>query len=121
MELVDESEFRYLQGTGQDVEDLRQATVPLENLTTDSGAVAAANTWRLTPGSLKNQLELWTKLGGYQLVWSASKDFQVDAGVEMTGTFLDAVNDVITSLRNHGTPVRAQIFEGNKTIVILEG
>lgn len=78
-------------------------------------------TWVLHKGSTRLQLREWAKKGGYQLVWNATRDYQIDAGAEFTGDFLAVFSSVINSLRETGTPIKAQIYGGNKVIVIREG
>lgn len=77
--------------------------------------------WQLQKGSLRAQLREWAALGGYQIVWSAIKDYQIDASATFTGNFLDVFTSVMHSLRQTGTPIKAQIYTGNKVIVIREG
>lgn len=74
--------------------------------------------WELVPGRIKVQIEKWGTTAGYQVIWDASKDFEIGVNAAFNGTFRKAVHNVVESLRESGANVQAKIYEANRVLVI---
>jgi hypothetical protein len=74
--------------------------------------------WELDPsdGSVRNALNKWVKLAGWQLNWDAPFDFPVGMYARLEGTLEDAISGVAQSLRTTENPVRVTLFEGNRVV-----
>jgi hypothetical protein len=75
-------------------------------------------TWEIKPGSLKTQLTEWANKAQWQIVWTASTDYQLQARAEIQDSFTAAVTQVIQSMRNNGAPLRAYIYRGNRVVLV---
>ena len=81
--------------------------------------VQPAPTWILTAGNTVGQeLQAWAKKAGWKVVWNMSKDWSVPASTSFPGDFKAAASGVIQTLAANGALVRAQFFDGNKTMVV---
>jgi hypothetical protein len=74
--------------------------------------------WDLTPGRIKTQIEKWSVKAGYQVIWEASRDYEIGVNARFTGPFRQAVHGVVESLREAGANIHAKIYEANKVLVI---
>lgn len=81
--------------------------------------VQPAPTWILTAGNtVGHELQAWAKKAGWKVVWNMSKDWSVPASTAFPGDFKAAASGVIQTLAANGALVRAQFFDGNKTMVV---
>ncbi len=76
------------------------------------------NTFKLIPGSLREQMQAWAVNEGYQFHWRSDYDIIVDFPGDFDGTLYDAITDVITALQREGASIRATIYDRSKIIVI---
>ncbi|CAN7779799.1 toxin co-regulated pilus biosynthesis Q family protein [Cupriavidus necator] len=84
-----------------------------------AAALPIQQVWSLVAGDTIGQnLRAWADLVGWTVMWTLPKDWVVPGTASFTGSFADAAESVIKTLAENGALVRAQIYEGNKTIVI---
>lgn len=109
--------------------------LPIRPINTSSGALAVPTAttanpqaialpiqqlWTLQAGETIGQsLRVWAEKAHWNVVWSLPRDWVVPSAATFTGSFPDATESVIKTLAANGALVRAQIYEGNKTIVII--
>ena len=74
--------------------------------------------WQLTPGSLHVQLEEWGKRGGYQLVWNADTDLDMQSRASFRGNFIGAVTQLFEGLHAAGFPLRATLYPANNVLEV---
>ena len=119
-------------GTDQSVA-LTQAAVALEKAAqalaqrSDATHPAAASVptkpaepvWTLNKGeSIDQGLQRWAKQASWTVIWDVPKDWVVPNGVQFRGAFADAAANVVRSLNSNGAAVRADVYQGNRTIVV---
>lgn len=76
--------------------------------------------WTLTAGrTIGQELQAWGAKAGWKVIWSMQKDWAVPASTVFTGDFKSAASDVIKNLASNGALVRAQFYDGNKTLVVV--
>ncbi len=73
------------------------------------------STWeiRLSDVTISRALKRWGEQAGYQVVWSAPKDFPVAATASFTTDFQTAVRSVVESLAQTDSPVMAVYYMNN--------
>lgn len=77
------------------------------------------STWTLTAGhTIGKELQAWGEKAGWKIIWNMPKDWTIPSVALFYGDFQTAASDVIKTLAGNGALVRAQFFEGNKTVVI---
>lgn len=75
--------------------------------------------WTLTAGrTVGQELQAWGAKAGWKVIWSMPKDWSIPASTSFTGDFPVAAAEVIKTLATNGALVRAQLYEGNKTMVV---
>lgn len=75
---------------------LKMASVP-----SYSGSLNSVRTWRAVRGdSLKTVLSDWAQDAGVELYWSSEFDYPLDSSVRLKGTFEEAVQNILTGLRD---------------------
>lgn len=83
-------------------------------------ALPIQHLWTLQAGeTIGHSLRAWAEKAHWHVVWSLPRDWVVPSAATFTGSFPDATESVIKTLAANGALVRAQIYEGNKTIVIV--
>lgn len=81
--------------------------------------VKAVPTWTLSAGHTVGQdLQAWGAKAGWQVIWNMPKDWSVPSTSSFGGEFADAASEVIKTLADNGALIRAQFYEGNRTLVI---
>ena len=76
--------------------------------------------WTLTAGkTIGQELQAWGVKAGWKVIWNLPKDWTIPATTSFSGDFPAAAGDVITTLAANGALIRAQFFEGNKTLVVI--
>ena len=68
--------------------------------------------------ALSQQLTEWGKRSGWSVVWDLPSDWVVPANASFPGRFEVALGGVVSTLSQAGIDVRADIYRGNKTVVI---
>lgn len=74
--------------------------------------------WQLTQGSLRAQLEAWTKRADYQLVWSADTDLDMQSRASFRGNFVGAITQLFEGLHAAGFPLTATIYQANNVLEV---
>lgn len=97
-----------VEGGGSDVADLPAA----------GSEEPAIPVWELAPGSLKDQMQGWAETAGWQLVWAAPTDYRLRTNVDIEAPFVEAVSQVVESMRTNGATIRGYLYEGNKVVLI---
>ena len=78
-----------------------------------------APVWTLAAGrTVGQELQAWGDKAGWKVIWSMPKDWSVPASTSFSGDFPTVAADVIKTLAANGALVRAQFYEGNKTMVV---
>lgn len=83
-------------------------------------AVSKEGGWNIAPGMLRSQLESWTSRAGYQLVWKARHDFEMQSQVIFRDDFVGAVKRLFARMHLHGNPLRATIYQDNHVLEVVE-
>lgn len=68
--------------------------------------------------TLSETLARWSREAGWQLSWEAHKDFAITLEATFTGSFKDAITNVVDGLAASDAPVQA-IFYKNKVVRIV--
>lgn len=77
--------------------------------------------WKLVRGiALHTQLQKWATTAGWQLEWKLNRSWVVPADVKLTGTFDQALEQVINALAGEGKPINLVLWEGNHVAEINE-
>lgn len=79
-----------------------------------------AAVWELKPGSLASQLETWSIRAGFQLIWKAPHDLEMEAHSVFRGEFQDAVSRLFQGLHKSGNALRVTIYTANNVIEVAE-
>jgi hypothetical protein len=81
--------------------------------------VVPVMTWTLTAGNtVGRELQAWGQKCGWKVIWNMPQDWSVPAAASFFGDFESAAAEVITTLAGNGALVRAQFFQGNRTMVV---
>jgi hypothetical protein len=97
----------------------REARAPELALSAPVEPVKPEPTWMLTAGDTIGQdLQAWGQKSGWKVIWNMSKDWSVPASTVFSGDFKGAASSVVKTLAANGALVRAQFFDGNKTMVV---
>lgn len=73
----------------------------------DHGAAPQAWSLRTDDRRLSMALQRWCVLAGWQLVWEAERDFPVEVGIEVQGSWTSALEQVMKSLQDSDYPLQA--------------
>lgn len=76
--------------------------------------------WTITTGSLKAQLEGWTERAGYQLVWKATHDFQMQSTAVFRDSFVGAMKRLVNRMHLNGNALRVTIYQENRVVEVTE-
>lgn len=94
------------------VGERKEAIVPIKSL-------PALSLWTLNAGqTVGRELQAWGVKAGWKVIWNMQKDWSVPASTSFSGDFPSAAADVIKTLAINGALVRAQFYDGNKTMVV---
>ena len=77
-------------------------------------------TWNMTPGLLRGQLENWARNAGFTLVWKIPRDYYLQSPVQFFGTFQAALTSLLTGMQQRGNALRAIIYKGNNVVLVTE-
>ncbi|WP_249176446.1 toxin co-regulated pilus biosynthesis Q family protein [Burkholderia cenocepacia] len=107
------------------------AKAPAEDVsTTSSGASAAVPIATAVPEkgiepfglvagkSIQSQLQAWAVRAGWTVVWDVQQDWIVPNAATFTGDFVSAAQQVIEALAANGADVRADLYTGNRSMVV---
>lgn len=60
----------------------------------------------------------WAKAAGYQLIWQATGDFEIQSsGVIKNSSFRSAVDDVLRSFKYTDSPLKAEWYQNNVVVI----
>lgn len=90
------------------------------NLPPASGTAVNAEEWNVAPGLLRGQLENWTAKAGYQMVWKARHDFEMQSQAVFRDDFVGAVKRLFLGLHKHGNLLKATIYQDNRVLEVTE-
>ena len=76
--------------------------------------------WLLTSGSLHVQLEGWAGRAGYQLVWNADTDLDMQSRASFRGNFVAAITQLFEGLHAAGFPLRATLYPANNVLEVSD-
>jgi hypothetical protein len=96
------------------------AFVGSQSAVIDTGEEEGTKTWGIKKGSLKKQLKHWAQSAGYQLVWKAKHDFQMQADARFKDTFTGAVKRLVTRMNRTGNALRVTIYQQNSVLEVRE-
>lgn len=107
-------------------EDMSAAPAPTPSASTalssdtPSSPASPAESWELQPGSLKSQLTEWASRAGYQLVWNAGSDLDMETQAQFHGTFVEALKKAFDGLQSSGHAWRVRLYQANKVMEVRE-
>lgn len=76
--------------------------------------------WRISPGSLHGQIQVWAIRANYRVIWRASRDLEMQSTASFNGSFVDAIRQIFSSLHRSGFPLRVKVFQGNNVLEVSE-
>lgn len=79
-----------------------------------------STSWIIKPGSLKKQLTQWTEQAGYQLIWKAPHDFEMQADAAFKDNFYGAVKRLFTRMNRSGNSLRVTLYQQNSVLEVRE-
>jgi hypothetical protein len=105
------------------------AQVSVTPVSVDSAPVAATAVavpapkilpvWTMTAGhTIGQDLKAWGVKADWHVIWNMQKDWAVPAPTSISGDFRSAASEVIKTLAANGALVRAQFYDGNRTMVV---
>jgi len=68
--------------------------------------------------TLKQNLDAWSRVVGWQLEWQANADYRVTTEVKINGTFFDVVPSVLSYYRSSKRPLSVKFYTKNKVILV---
>jgi len=68
--------------------------------------------------TLRNALAKWSKLAKWQLVWNSKVDYPITTNWEISGTFENAVNEILRASQETDSPLFANMHDSNKVLEI---
>lgn len=74
--------------------------------------------WTVETGSLHDQLEAWTKRAGYQLVWKAAMDLEMESRATFQGTFVEVIRQLFQGLAHSGHALTVTLHQGNHVMEV---
>ena len=81
--------------------------------------IPKAASWTLTEGhTVGKEIQGWANVAGWKVVWNLAKDWSVPTTTTFKGDFKTSAGEVIKTLANNGVLIRAQFYDGNKTMVV---
>ena len=109
------------QTQGQAVSSVLKEIAP-QAVSGQSPAIPAVpvRSWNISPGSLQEQLSQWASQEGYQLIWRASWDLDMQASASFAGDFQTAIRDLFLGLHSAGHPIRLAIYPSNQVIEVID-
>lgn len=85
----------------------------------DDPYIDASKTWTVKKGAMLSEvLTAWGEDAGFNVVWSSSYDYIVQADVKIRGTFPEAAGQVIESYANANPPISADFHLANRVLVV---
>lgn len=94
------------------------AALGVASLNADMASVPVTHFNLLGGESLEAQLRGWAKRAGWSVTWNTPDDWIVPHNSSYGSDFQEAINSVFTQLAEDGADVRADIWQGNKAVVV---
>lgn len=81
--------------------------------------VKSARVWKMAEGkTVSKELSAWATAAGWKVIWNLNKDWAIPATTSFTGDFKTVATEVVKTLSDNGVLIRAQFYDGNKTLII---
>ncbi len=85
----------------------------------DDPYIDASKTWTVRKGAMLSEVLIaWGEDAGFNVVWSSSYDYIIQADVRIRGTFPEAAGQVIESYANANPPLSADFHLANRVLVV---
>ncbi|MES2879228.1 MAG: toxin co-regulated pilus biosynthesis Q family protein [Pseudomonadota bacterium] len=108
-----------LQHSSRSNDVLAMSIQPLSSNVQPADALPILKTWTLQAGKTSGEnLKAWAATANWTVIWNHPQDWNVPASTLFYGEFADAAEEVIKTLAANGALIRANINEGNNTIVV---
>lgn len=80
------------------------------------------NTWSIQQDeTLRSGLNKWvTKAGWRYLAWQSEREFPIVVGISVSGSFQEAISQVLKAYHRSGNPLYGCLKGGNKVLVIAD-
>ncbi len=79
-----------------------------------------ATRWNIRSGEkISEALARWSKISKWQLIWEVP-ELVAQADIDLTGSFEDAVANIIEALNRNGNGLKAQFYASNHVLRIVE-
>ncbi|AKH64635.1 MULTISPECIES: toxin co-regulated pilus biosynthesis Q family protein [Photorhabdus] len=79
--------------------------------------VPVAAVWTATPGqTLRDVTQAWASKSGYEVVWDASYDFPIRAGLRFDGTFIQAMTGLFNAYAMAHRPFTVDIYQEQRLV-----
>lgn len=82
--------------------------------------LALPQTWQMSPGLLRGQLESWAAVAGYQIVWKVARDYHMQTTATFNGTFVEALQQLFNGMQKLGNSFKVTVYHGNRVVVVSE-
>ncbi|MDR2076393.1 MAG: TcpQ domain-containing protein [Desulfovibrio sp.] len=83
-------------------------------------AAPVESAWTIKPGLLRPQLAQWAASAGYQLVWKADHDFDMESSTIFRDDFEGAIKRLFTRMHLQGNPLRVTVYQANHVLEVVE-
>lgn len=99
--------------------ETKSTTVAVLSPANKSVAVAVTDNWTYTPSDkyVSVTFARWAKQAGYQLVWQADNDFEIQSSGSLSGGFKHSVNEVLKSFAKSDHPLKAEWYKNNVVVI----
>ena len=79
-------------------------------------------TWTITKqdGDLRTLLTKWANNVGWQLDWQVDANYPIEFDWKISGTFTEAVNQVLEATQQTSVPLKAMMYNSNKVLKIVK-
>jgi len=67
---------------------------------------------------LKEVLDEWSRKAGWRLIWDSNRSYNISSTAVFKGDFKQAVTSVVNAMRRATPPLKANFYNGNRTLVI---
>lgn len=86
---------------------------------TAATAIQVINNWAYSPSDkyLSITLGKWAKQAGYQLIWQADNDYEMQSSGTLNVGFKTAVNEVLKSFKHADNPLKAEWYKNNVVVI----
>jgi hypothetical protein len=83
-------------------------------------AIVKNSIWSLNPAdrTLRTALNRWCKSIGWQLIWNVNADYPIVTSWNITGSFENAVNQVLAASQTTNVPLLATMHDQNRVLEI---